>query len=162
MFDNFDREIAEAMVRSGRYSDSTVGGGLPRFLKIETTAVEPGRLTCELPITDELLNPFGAAHGGVVSALIDHALGAVCFPVIARGSWPATLDFKLNFLAPARPGPMIAEANIVSMSKRTVVVRVDVSNNGRLVCAAQGTVAVVPPKPTQAGEPAPGPLTFRK
>jgi 1,4-dihydroxy-2-naphthoyl-CoA hydrolase len=147
VFDHYDRDVAETMLRGHSYGDGSVGGGLPSYLKIETTSVEPGRLTCELPVTEELLNPFGAAHGGVVSALIDHALGAVCLPVIAKGSWPATQEFKLNFIAPARPGPMVAEANIVSMSKRTVIVRIDVSNNGRLVCAAQGTVAVMPPRP---------------
>jgi uncharacterized protein (TIGR00369 family) len=94
-------------------------GGLPEYLRITTTAVGPGRLVCELPVTEELLNPFGAAHGGVVSALIDHALGAVCFPIMARGSWPATQEFKLNFLAPARPGPLVATASIVALSKRT-------------------------------------------
>lgn len=133
------------MVSSEGYS-AGAGGGLPAYLGIRTTAVEPGRLTCELTVTEELLNPFGAAHGGVVSALIDHALGAVCFPVIIRGSWPATQEFKLNFLAPARPGPMVAEAEIVSMSKRTAIVRIDVDNNGRAVCAAQGTVAIMPPR----------------
>jgi len=142
-----------------RYSAGQAGGGLPAYLKITTTSVEPGRLTCELPITEELLNPFGAAHGGVVSALIDHALGAVCFPVIPRGSWPATQEFKLNFTAPARPGPMVAEAQIVSMSKRTAIVRIDVSNLGRLVCAAQGTVAIMAPKAPPGGGSPPGPLT---
>jgi 1,4-dihydroxy-2-naphthoyl-CoA hydrolase len=156
-FDRYDREIAEAMVDSSRSSAGIVGGGLPEYLRIATTSVAPGRLTCELPVTEELLNPFGAAHGGVVSALIDHALGAVCFPVIERGSWPATQEFKLNFVAPARVGRMVAEAHIVSMSKRTVIVRIDVSNNGRLVCAAQGTVAVMPPKPGIYGAASPSP-----
>lgn len=141
-----------------RYSANRAGGGLPAYLRITTTSVEPGRLQCELPVREELLNPFGAAHGGVVSALIDHALGAVCFPVIPRGSWPATQEFKLNFTAPARPGPMVAEARIVSMSKRTAIIRVDVTNEGRLVCAAQGTVAVMPPRTSPDGGSPPGPL----
>jgi 1,4-dihydroxy-2-naphthoyl-CoA hydrolase len=157
-FEHYDQEIAAAMLRSDRYSDGAAGGGLPAYLKIETTSVAPGRLTCELPVTAELLNPFGAAHGGVVSALIDHALGAVCLPVVVPGSWPATQEFKLSFVAPARPGLMTADANIVSMSKRTAIVRVDVSNNGRLVCAAQGTVAIMPPRPTADGQPPPGTL----
>jgi uncharacterized protein (TIGR00369 family) len=140
---------------------SQAGGGLPAYLKISTTSVEPGRLTCELPVTEELLNPFGAAHGGVVSALIDHALGAVCYPVVPRGSWPATQEFKINFTAPARPGPMVAEARIVSMSKRTAIVRVDVTNGGRLVCAAQGTVAIMAPKAPPEGGPRAGPPSSR-
>ena len=149
------------MVGNSTYSAGAAGGGLPAYLKIVTTSVAPGRLTCELPVTEELLNPFGAAHGGVVSALIDHALGAVCFPVIIRGSWPATQEFKLNFLAPARPGRMTAVAEIVSMSKRTAIVRIDVNNNDRLVCAAQGTVAIMPPRPKADGTPPPGPLSPR-
>ena len=102
-FESFDEQIATAMLQNN-YSGNQTGGGLPAYLGITTNSVGPGRLTCELTVTDELLNPFGAAHGGVVSALIDHALGAVCFPVIPRGSWPATQEFKLNFTAPARPG----------------------------------------------------------
>ncbi|MCU4184598.1 PaaI family thioesterase [Acidiferrimicrobium sp. IK] len=156
-FEHFDQAVADAMVGSNRFAEGADGEGLPGYLGIRTRAVEAGRLTCELAVTEELLNPFGAAHGGVVSALIDHVLGAVCFPVVPRGSWPATQEFKLNFLAPARPGPMIAEASILSMSKRTAIVRVDVSNSGRLVCAAQGTVAIMPPKPAPDGA-LPGPL----
>ena len=157
MLENYDAEVAAAMLQN-RYSANQAGGGLPGYLKITTTSVEPGRLRCELPVTEELLNPFGAAHGGVVSALIDHALGAVCFPVIERGSWPATQEFKVNFTAPARPGPMIADAEIVSMSKRTAIVRIDVTNGGRLVCAAQGTVAIMAPKAAPGGGSPPGPL----
>jgi uncharacterized protein (TIGR00369 family) len=143
-FPNYDPDLAELMVSQG----SGASGGLPAYLRITTTSVGPGRLTCELPVTEELLNPFGAAHGGVVSALVDHVLGAVCLPVIERGAWPATLEFKLNFLAPARVGAMVAEARILSMSKRTAVVRIDVVNAGRPVCAAQGAVAIVPPAPS--------------
>jgi acyl-coenzyme A thioesterase PaaI-like protein len=40
-----------------------------------------------------------------------------------------------------------AEARIVSLTKRTAVVRIDVENEARLVCAAQGTVLVMAPKP---------------
>jgi 1,4-dihydroxy-2-naphthoyl-CoA hydrolase len=142
-----------------RSATNQAGGGLPAYLKIVTTSVEPGRLRCELPVTEELLNPFGAAHGGVVSALIDHALGAVCFPVVQRGAWPATQEFKVNFTAPAKPGLMVADAQIISMSKRTAIVRIDVTNGGRLVCAAQGTVAIMAPKPPPGGGSPPGPLS---
>jgi len=141
-FDSFDADLAEMMTAPA----ASAAPGLPGYLSITTTSVQPGRLTCELPVTEELLNPFGAAHGGVVSALVDHVLGAVCLPVVPRGSWPATLEYKVNFLAPARVGIMVAEATIVSMSKRTAVVRVDVVNDGRPVCAAQGAVAIMAPR----------------
>jgi 1,4-dihydroxy-2-naphthoyl-CoA hydrolase len=142
-FPDFDEETARAMV-NGSPPDHL--RGLPAYLGMQVTEVGPGRLVCELKVTEDLLNPFGAAHGGVVSALVDHVLGAVCIPVVAKGSWPATGEYKINMVAPARGGVMRAESTIVAMSKRTAVVRVDVTNDGRFVAAAQGTVAIMPPR----------------
>jgi 1,4-dihydroxy-2-naphthoyl-CoA hydrolase len=121
-------------------------GGLPGYLGLRVTDVGPGQLTCELEVRDELLNPFGTLHGGVIAALVDHVLGAVLYPVIERGAWAATTEFKLNLLAPVRSGVVAAEATIVSKTKRTAVVRIDVTNDGRAAGAAQGTVTIVAPR----------------
>src|SRR5438874_1680947 len=88
------------------------------------------------------------SHGGVLSATVDHALGTVCYPVIPRGAWAATTEFKLNLLAPVTEGTLSAVAQILSLTKRTAVVRIEVSNGERLVCAAQGTVLIMAPKGT--------------
>ena len=77
---------------------------------------------------DELMTPFGNLHGGVLAALCDHVLGTVCYPVIPRGAWAATTEFKLNYLAPVTEGALEATATIVSLTKRTAVVRIDVRN----------------------------------
>lgn len=143
-FPDYDPGLAAAMTGN---SASAHLRGLPAYLGMEVTEVAAGYLACRLEVTDELLNPFGAAHGGVVSALVDHVLGAVCLPVVASGSWPATSEYKINMVAPARVGSMLAESRIVSLSRRTAVVRVDISNEGRLIAAAQGTVAIMAPRP---------------
>ena len=80
------------------------------------------------------------------AALVDHVLGLVLYPVIQRGAWAATTEFKLNLLAPVRTGQLTAEATIVSMTKRTAVVQIAVTNDDRLAGLAQGTVLVMPPK----------------
>ena len=87
-----------------------------------------------------------ALHGAVLSSLADHVLGAVVYTVVERGYWAATTEFKINFLAPVRAGTVRAESSIVSMSKRTAVVRIDMVNEGRAVALAQGTVTIVPPR----------------
>jgi uncharacterized protein (TIGR00369 family) len=66
--------------------------------------------------------------------------------VIPPGAWAATTEFKLNYLAPVTSGMLSASAHIVSLTKRTAVVRIEVDNDGRHVCLAQGTVLVMPPK----------------
>jgi 1,4-dihydroxy-2-naphthoyl-CoA hydrolase len=74
-------------------------------------------------------------------------LGAVLYPVIPRGAWAATTEFKLNLVAPVRSGVVVAEATIIAKTKRTAVVRIDVTNDGTLAGAAQGTVTIVAPRP---------------
>ena len=141
-FPDYDPAAAEVLVQYG----ATGGGGLPGFLGIETVEIGAGRLICELPVRDDLLNAFGTLHGGVVSGLTDHVLGAVLYTVIERGSWAATTEFKLNLLAPIRSGTVRAEAEIISMSKRTAVVRIEITNEDRAAAVAQGTVLVMAPK----------------
>ncbi|HVW80252.1 MAG TPA: PaaI family thioesterase [Mycobacteriales bacterium] len=125
---------------------SDAGGGLPRYLGIHTVEVASGRLACELEVREELLNPFGSLHGGVISALTDHVLGAVLYTVISHGSWAATTEFKLNLLAPIRAGTVRAESEIIAVTKRTAVVRVEITNDGRGAGVAQGTVLIMAPK----------------
>jgi uncharacterized protein (TIGR00369 family) len=124
-------------------------GGIPDYLGIRVTDVGPGTMSAELPVRPELLNPFGSAHGGTLAALVDHVLGAVLYPIIPRGAWAATTELKLNFLAPVRDGILVARSEVISLTKRTAVVRIDVTNGDRLVGAAQGTVTISEPRVDQ-------------
>ena len=140
-FDSFDPAVAELMTTSQGSM-----GGIPDYLGIRTTEVGPGTMTAELDVRPELLNPFGSAHGGTLAALADHVLGAVLYPLIPKGAWAATTELKLNFLAPVRDGVLQARSEVISLTKRTAVVRIDATNDGRLVGAAQGTVTITAPK----------------
>lgn len=145
-FEHFDQEVADAFVRVNEAQP-----GLPRFLGLKIESIEPGRLVASLEAKEEFRNPFGTMHGGILAGMVDHVLAAVLYPVIPRGHWAASTEFKLNYLAPVRTGTVTAEATIFSMTKRTAVVRVEVSNEGRAVCAAQGTVLIQEPKPAPPG-----------
>ena len=140
-FENYDERVPEGLKKAHEKE-----GGLPGFLGIRIAVYWPGGIRFEVQVRDELLTPFGNMHGGVLSGLVDHALGTVCYPVIPRGAWAATTEFKLNLLAPVSGGTLSAVAQIISLTKRTAVVRIEVSNDDRLVCAAQGTVLIMLPK----------------
>jgi 1,4-dihydroxy-2-naphthoyl-CoA hydrolase len=142
-FDTYDPAVAEMMSTSAGQMT-----GIPEYLGIRTTDVGPGTMTAELDVRPELLNPFGSAHGGTLAALADHVLGAVLYPLIPRGAWAATTELKLNFLAPIRGGVLQARSEVISLTKRTAVVRIDATNDGRLVGAAQGTVTISEPRAT--------------
>lgn len=140
-FENFNQEWADKVV--GRVSRK----GIDSYLGLKVTGVEAGRLVCEMPVTDELITNMGNMHGGCMSAMCDHVLGVVMYPVMPPGSWAATTEFKVNLLAPVTGGTCVATAEIISMSKRMAVVRIEVTNEDRLVAAAQGTCTIVAPKP---------------
>ena len=140
-FDSYDERVADGLVHAHEK-----GEGLPGYLGIRLTETWPGGMRAEVAVRDDLLNPFGNLHGGVLAALCDHVLGTVCYPVIPPGAWAATTEFKLNYLAPITEGTLSASSQIVSLTKRTAVVRIDVTNGERAVCMAQGTVSIVAPK----------------
>lgn len=139
-FEVFNQEWADRMV--GRVSKKGIDG----FLGLKVTEVEAGRLVCEMPVTDEVITVMGNMHGGCLSALCDHVLGTVMYPVMPEGYWAATTEFKINLTAPVTGGTCVATARIISMTRRQAVVRIDVENEGRLAAVAQGTCTIVAPR----------------
>ena len=143
-FDHYDANVA-----AGILANHAQIAGLPGYLGIRADEIGPGRLVCSLDARAELLNPFGSLHGGVVSALVDHVLGAVVYPLIPQGAWAATTEFKLNLLAAISAGQVtaVAEGELADLiPRRTAVVRIDVSNLDRLVAIGQGTVLITRPR----------------
>lgn len=136
-FESFDPAIAERMVAT---SDRATG--LPEYLGIRLVEFGPGLLVAELPVRDELLTPFKNVHGGVMAAFVDHCLGVVLYPLMKRGQWAATTEFKLNYLASVSGGTLRARADVVTMTRSTAVVRIEVANQDRLACIAQGTCLI--------------------
>jgi uncharacterized protein (TIGR00369 family) len=139
-FEGFDPAIAAAMVKA----HATVGG-LPGWLGIRLDELAAGRLVASMPVRPELLTPMGAIHGGVMAGFVDHSLGCVLYPLMKRGQWAATTEFKLNYLKPVRGGTLTAESIVLALGRRSAVVRVDVTNDGALACIAQGTLLISDP-----------------
>jgi 1,4-dihydroxy-2-naphthoyl-CoA hydrolase len=139
-FETFDEAWAARVVgsRSTR--------GIDGYLGVVVTEMAPGRLTAEMPVTAELITVMGTMHGGCLSAMCDHVLGVVMYPVMPPGFWAATTEFKINLLAPVTTGLCRATSEIIAMTRRMAVVRIEIENEGRLVAAAQGTCTIVAPK----------------
>lgn len=139
-FEGFDHAIADALVKAHDRP-----AGLPGYLGIRFDALTAGRLVASMTVRDELVTPMGAVHGGVMAGFVDHVLGCVLYPLMKRGQWAATTEFKLNYLRAVKSGVLSAEATVVALGRRSAVVRCDVSNDGKLVCIAQGTLLISDP-----------------
>jgi uncharacterized protein (TIGR00369 family) len=143
-FENYNQKVMDAFL------GATLQTTITDFLGIRFTDGGPGRLVGEMEVRPDLLTHIGNAHGGVVAVLIDHVLGSVMYPVMPRGWWAATTEYKINNLAPVKGGVLRAEATVVAMTRSTSVVRIDVTNEGRLCAIAQGTCLLREPKPKEA------------
>ena len=67
-------------------------------------------------------NPAGFVQGGILSAMLDDTMGPAVFVMTDGRLYTATISLTVNFLAPARPGPIIGEAEVVQLGKTVVFV----------------------------------------
>jgi uncharacterized protein (TIGR00369 family) len=109
----------------------------------ELTRLDHGIAQLELPLTEQLKQQNGFAHGGILSYLADNALTyaggtALDFRVV-------TSEYKINYLRPAVGERLIARAQATYAGKTQAVCRCDVfvvSEGQEKLCAiAQGTIA---------------------
>ena len=81
----------------------------------------------------EFLNPAGFVQGGVLSAMLDDTMGPAVLVTTEGRSYTTTVSLTVNFLSPAKPGPIIGEAQVMQLGKSIAFVE------GKLT-AADGTV----------------------
>ena len=97
-----------------------------------------------LTITKDHLATPNAAHGGVVSALVDGALGlAALNAVYKENKAVSTVEYKINFLSPALLNDeLVAKARIEHKGKRIIIASCDVfcvNRQNKLIAKALGT-----------------------
>ena len=81
----------------------------------------------------DFCNPAGFIQGGILSAMLDDTMGPAVFVMTEGKLYTATITMTVNFLAPAKPGPLIGEANVTQLGKTVAFVE------GRLM-AEDGTL----------------------
>ncbi len=118
------------------------------LLGAELVALAPGRCELALPITAQLKQQMGFAHGGVVSYLADNALtyaGGSALQVPA-----VTSEYKINYVRPAVGERLVARARAAHVSKTQAVCQCEVyaisAGEEKLCAIAQGTIAKLPDK----------------
>src|SRR5689334_5645182 len=72
------------------------------------TRIEPGLVEIELAHRGDLTQQHGFFHGGFVGAIADSAGGYAGYTLFLAGSSVMTVEFKINFLAPAQGEKLIA------------------------------------------------------
>jgi uncharacterized protein (TIGR00369 family) len=66
---------------------------------------------------EEFCNPAGFVQGGMLSAMLDDTMGPAVFVMTDGKRYTATITMTVNFLAPAKPGPITGEAKVTQLGK---------------------------------------------
>jgi uncharacterized protein (TIGR00369 family) len=118
------------------------------LLSMKLRDVGLGFSVLEIDLDKKHLQPFGSVHGGVFASIIDAAaFWAVYYGIEDQQAGVTTVDLKLNFLAPAAGGKLIAKGRQIKVGKTLGYAEAEVfSAENRLLAHGTSTVIILPGK----------------
>ena len=87
----------------------------------ELTRVAPGEVEIALPFRDDLLQQHGYLHGAVIAAIVDSACGYAAQSLMPSGATVLTVEYKVNFLAPALGKRILARGTVLRPGRKLTV-----------------------------------------
>ncbi len=117
---------------------------LRRFLGMDIEDVEPGHAIARLEVSEDLLNPNGVVHGGVLFTMVDTAMGKATMTSVEEGQWCASIEIQMRFLRPVSGGRLEADTRVIRRGRKVVHLESRVRDtDGALVATGAGTFAVI-------------------
>ena len=80
-------------------------------------------------------NPAGFIQGGMLTAMLDDTMGPAVFIMTEGRLYTATITMTVNFLAPAKVGPIVGEANVTQIGKTIAFVQARLTAEDGVVLA---------------------------
>ena len=120
--------------------------GFRELVGTELSSAEEGRAVVSVRAEERHLNPNGTVHGGVVYTLVDVSMAEALRTMIEEGERPVTIEIKVNYLEPGRPGTLTSTAQVRKGGKRVTIVEAEVAqddDDGEIVALATGTYTIV-------------------
>lgn len=115
------------------------------LISMEIKNLEPGHTRLEVALEEKHLQPFGMVHGGVFASLVDAAAYWALYAEVDEGKWMTTVEMKLNFLAPAQAGKLVAEGRRIKLGRTLGLGEARVEDGeGKLLAHGTGTFMILP------------------
>lgn len=74
---------------------------------------ERGEIEVSFEATNDFLNPAGTVQGGFLAAMLDDTMGPALAATLDPDLYGATLEIKVSFLRPAKPGRIVGRGRIL-------------------------------------------------
>ncbi|MDY6796715.1 MAG: PaaI family thioesterase [Actinomycetota bacterium] len=114
------------------------------YLGMKLEELGEGTSRFRMPVSSRLFNSGGVVHGGALASIAAAAAAAALATLVDPASQDMfTVEMKINFLAPARDGDIVAQAEIVQRGRSVAVGESLVyDGEGRLLAKAMATYLI--------------------
>jgi uncharacterized protein (TIGR00369 family) len=85
--------------------------------RLEDHDAEKGWVRIAFEGKRDFLNPAGFVQGGFLTAMLDDCMGPAVWIMTGGELYTTTIDMTVSFLAPASPGPLFGEGQVVQLGK---------------------------------------------
>jgi uncharacterized protein (TIGR00369 family) len=124
-----------------------------RWSGITLEAASQGEVELSIDVRANHMNLQGMLHGGMMATLADTATGLAVRTVLEPGTRYVTVQLGVNFLAPGKPGRVVARGRVVRAGRQMAYAEADiVDSEDRLLARAQSSLAIVADDPQAGGE----------
>ena len=115
------------------------------LLSMKIVDIGVGYSHLDIDIGQKHLQPFGLVHGGVFASIIDAAaFWATYYDIEDQNDGLTTVDLKLNYLAPATSGKLIAKGRRIKLGKTLGYAEAEVrSETGKILAHGTSTVMIL-------------------
>ena len=130
-----------------RVRDSFARLTLMRTIGARLVKVAPGEVDIDMPVRDDLTQQHGYVAAAVVTAIVDTACGYAAMSLMPAGANVLTVEYKVNFMSPARGERLLAHGRVVKPGRALTVCAGEVYALGdaapKAVATMLGTMAAV-------------------
>jgi uncharacterized protein (TIGR00369 family) len=118
----------------------------PSHLSMRMNRLEKGSAEFVIDVAQKHRQLMGVVHGGVLATLIDTAtFWAVYFAIEDEQRWLTSVDLKLNYLAPAISGRLLARGRQVKVGRTLCYASAEVTDErGKILAHGASTLMIVP------------------
>jgi uncharacterized protein (TIGR00369 family) len=105
---------------------------------------ELGEIEVSFEATDDFLNPAGTVQGGFLTAMLDDTMGPALAATLDAGLYAATLELKVSFLRPAKPGRLVGRGRVVHSGSTVAFLAGELlDDSGRVVAVGSATARIL-------------------
>jgi uncharacterized protein (TIGR00369 family) len=145
--------MVEPAPRSGPFWEVVEGRSPPppaaAMLGWRVVRIDPerGEVEVHFTATEAFTNPLGNIQGGFLAAMLDDTVGPALVATLAPSEFPLTLELRVNYLRPARPGRLRGSGRVVHRGGTVAFLAGDLADEaGRVLATASATARIITPR----------------